>query len=294
MHYKTDATRIIKNVPRMKVWDSVQGKAKRALLLPSTELLDVKQGLEMGKIDHDTYILAFECVRDRAKKIYSDLKAMGFKNVDVIADTVQHYFRHKNQHVWGAHKPFDVVFLDFCGELTEDIHEFISIHLNKFVIQNGNGLVAKDGVLAFTHSFICRKNLLYKNRPAYRKDSFKYPADTLINPNLALEKAAWTCDKALEAMGLKCSALETYVVYNDTGVSMVYFSIKPFSKRKERSDKIRQYQQGHKTTPVYSGPLTTGQRAWRTRNLNKLQKQYAAATSAGVKAAIKRQINKLA
>ena len=163
------------------------------------------------------------------------------------------------------YKGFDVVFLDFCGQITSETLEVLKVLKGDFLSENG--------VLAFTFSVNFRNNPITKEGIKIRK-GFTLPTAS-FEPGTATKKqkrnAYWSCDKTLKALGLTSRSLGFYMHYKEIKgrVPMVFFTAST-----------------NKTKGV-------AKKAVKTRNLNKLRRDYANATSSGVKAAIKRKMNQI-
>ena len=295
MPYDYDAERIYKELPRRMVWDQVKGVAKSALLLTGRDCSDIKVGLAMGKMDINTTLDIFERDTEVCKKIKQNCLDMGLRNFAIWNSTIQNQDEMnlvccyeegmESDDPPGLFENYDVMFLDFCGEITQAIYDFLSYEkLNK------------NGVIAFTFSTLYRHNNFYQDNQSIRK-SFHTPKGALQLCNADNSKARWSCDKALESLGLKSESLVHYFHYKDDGcMPMVFFTIDPSKKKKVYTyTKIKQEQTIKKGDTDLKNPVMVraGKKAAQTRKVNAMQKEYDLASTAGVKAGIKRRMNKL-
>lgn len=290
MKYDYDVNRVYKTLPRTLAWDAVKGVAKAVLLLPGRDCLDIKQGLTMGKINLDTHLVLFEKDKEIAKIIVDTVKGMGFKKFDVRNYKVQWHSSERSDLNNEGFPKFDLAFLDFCGEITDEVADFIRDNFDTRYRTS----MSEDGVLCFTFSTQLRNNNFAKKYGGYGGEKFNLPAESMLWENSRCrEKAIWICDAILSEMELKSGSLRHFITYVDTRTPMLFFSIKTIKERKEKKEAVKKQNAKSKTAPVYSGTLSPQQRAWVTIRRNKLQQEYDAATTPGVKAWIKRRMNLL-
>lgn len=304
MAYDPNKERVFKKMAREMMFDQVReklhGPAGSALLFPGENCVDLIQGLELGVFKKNTYFCLIERDWEIADKIEKTCKRLRL-NFDIFDEDVTKIdFNSECFEGWD----FDIAFFDFCGPMTENIFRFL------YKLEQ---IDFKAEILGFTFSAVNRGLSNFpKNNPTISR-WFKTPEMTMVMPNLkdSRKTAEWACDKALLALGLRSSSIIDYVHYKERGTStpMVSFfldqsksTVRPANRIKEvvfektNSPKRKTNSQDEKTEVELKklSTMTSGQMAAYSRKKNKLQREYDAAKSAGIKAAIKREMNALA
>lgn len=291
MPYNYDVDRPIKAFVRKQLWTSVKGVAKKVLLLPGRDCLDIKEGIDAGKIDPETTVLhLFEEYSDIARIIRKNCKKLGLKHATVFDMQVQHlhwgetalysFFHTKTGRLAKGRSNYDLVFLDFCGQITQEILDFI-----KFIaIPNRINLMSDDGVLAFTFAYGLRREEFFKSQAHVRMNKTFIPPAGSLRPwsSQAQKKAVWTAQIALKSIKKGYKDLIDFYAYNDTKTPMLFFSVDFSGKQVQKKERKK-----HESNNYLPG----ARQAWVTRRTKKLQAEYKVATGPGDKSWIKREIN---
>lgn len=328
MSFDHDKDRPYKSLPRRLAWERVRGVAKKVLLLPGRECLDIKEGLAMGKATVNTEFHLVERDPETAKVIWRECKKLGLKNFTILKGEMcrgRAWWNDIEKEHGGDFltkmAEYDLAFFDFCGEMTDKVFRF----LMDFGV-NGHSdwmkFSAKNGVLAFTFSTVCRSNHFFckheenhdlhdatKGRNLQRFPStrrgFKIPQANQVNIHLDLYKAAWNCDATLDALGTKGGDLLDFITYKEEGRAkpMVFFTVdaEQLGASEEISnaawyalDAMAPPKKQKKAVAEKSPAMVeAGKKAWHTRRLNELQAEYAAEKIPSQKARIKRIMNAL-
>lgn len=234
--YNYDASRPMKTIPRSMFWNSIQGIAKKVLLLPARDCLDIQEGLRLGKIDENTHLDLFEKDPLIAHLIDQKCQSWGFKSFKVHNCDINEWFASyssviqrcenlglENKQVKDLYNQcknlfnYDAIFLDYCCQMSYKTFS---------AIQNArNAGILSCPVIAFTFSTNLRNNDFYRKDAGVRK-GFQYPHNSLINPRLNTSKQAiWSCDKTLSILGLRSKSIKFYMTYNDSRSPMVFFIV---------------------------------------------------------------------
>lgn len=224
--YNHEKERPMKDVPRHMLWDLIpEGEvAKRVLLFPAQYCKDLILGLNLGKIDKDTEYVFFEREHKTAQIILSTCKKLGLKDVTIIENdfgkTHSHIRDTKSELRDILNKKFDLVFLDTCGGMSQQIEDMVRELWHKDVIDN------ETTKFAVTFSTIYRNNVYYNMDQQYRK-SFKHPVGAMQLCGIDLHTSNWSCDKFLDALGIDSRYLVHFFHYKDgiNGSPMIFFSI---------------------------------------------------------------------
>jgi hypothetical protein len=305
MSYDPTKQRVMKEVAKKLMFNTIRIKmkgksAKKVLLLPGENCADLKEGLigaEVGGAKYrpwtsSTHFVLIEREKSIAKKIKKQCKELGLKSFEVI-----------NQEVADVSpadigNDFDIVFLDFCGQLTEKLFLFL------YNLEQQN---FQTKIMGLTFETLMRQNTFFKNNSTISK-WFRRPKDDakLGNVDGVAENADWACDKTLLALGLRCSSIIECIRYKEPGpaASMVTFFLdqsktgnnRPDSRINEVSLTMPIGRKEEVTTEKAFNLLTdafdsAGKKAAFTRKLRALQRAYNNEPSSGKRAWIKRSIN---
>ena len=91
--------------------------AKNALMMPGDTYLCVKEALQQGVIDKNTFIVAIEKDREIAQKLQKSLEQEGF-TYEVINNKLENVYRDIGLKDLDIGHGFDLVYLDTCGCFT--------------------------------------------------------------------------------------------------------------------------------------------------------------------------------
>lgn len=126
MAYKRDAAHAIKNefvYPQLAPGVNPVQPLKKILTLPSTTCGELKSMLAAGTIDLDTEIIGFEAKGKWYDEVVLAVAKLGFRKFTIYLGKIEN-------NAWLIIKshlecPFDLIFLDFCGNPTLPIDKFI-------------------------------------------------------------------------------------------------------------------------------------------------------------------------
>jgi len=213
--YNYDVDRPIKGFVRNQLWSRVKGTAKKVLLLPGRDCLDIKAGIDAGKINpKTTELYLFESRKDIAKIIRANCKKMGLRHAYIYPTSVH---KEVGKDVIESVENFDLMFFDFCGYVKPEIIDFLEWLCPK----------TQDpaNIIAFTFSVGLRNNPLYNLDPQFNK-TFHPPTGSICPwSSETKDKAAWTAQKTLKTIKKTDKDLIDFIHYNDTGSPMLFFSI---------------------------------------------------------------------
>ena len=206
--YDPIKTRPMKEVARNMVWDLIEGTAKRVLLFPGINCEDLLLGFKLGKINTETEFVLIEENPKIAISIRRRCSALGIRKFEIVNE---HF---SSSSLYGQEK-FDLIFLDFCGEMTELIFD---------ALKDGIKFLSEKIAMTFCTNYM---NNPFRNKWNEYRKSFKHPANTILGKGLSFEHANWSCDTALSALGVDAKSLIDFYTYKDgtKGRPMVFFSV---------------------------------------------------------------------
>lgn len=98
--------------------------ARKALFLPSVQVGDVETCLSRGIVSTDTDFVFIERDKGIIPAISNRSKELGLKSVQIHANNVDDFDFTASHEA----KPFDVVYIDLCGEMNGNIFQWIFQH----------------------------------------------------------------------------------------------------------------------------------------------------------------------
>ena len=263
-NYDHSSQHIFKHTARYVMGHSIRG-ARKALFLPGENALCVEVAFQCGAINKQTDVVLYEGNSDpraRAKivkKIHLRMKEIG---------VVKYEIREKNILNDKLESDFDLAYLDFCGQMTEKVFNFLRVN---------NVLLSKIPV-GYTFSLKPRMNTLYQETFGdYDYTNIKYPTNAqFLSADLkASDVSDWTICKFFEAIQAyeRCWELETLINYKEEGqaIPMVFFSTKLEGKviphKPKRKARRGRKPKNSKTPKGY----TPQQWAWAWENPNSIR-----------------------
>lgn len=280
-----------KNHIRPRLWKGMK-KIKKYASLPSPDCGDIISGLEHGVITKNTEIVAWE--KGDADAVRRKLKSLGIKKFVVHKGRIDTLRAAKILLESWEEKPFDMIYLDFCGELTYQMKEWMS----------AVAPVLNDTVVAATFCISFRNNQLaeewesgFDNWKIYKTEdprltvrSFGFDYAGSLN---AFEKANWTTqmmfDEILGRERINGRTPNEFIVYREEGLGSAPMLFLVFNKGKKN---------------IYQGPKEVSKPSnygldefrltstfLRSLSEERLWALYNAYTSPGKKAIIRRVIN---
>lgn len=199
-----------KNAVRGVVFDNV-APVKTALLFPSTHMYCVKEGIGRKVFSRDTRFIFIERDGNTAQTIQARSKAMGLKNI---------YIHHGQAHELDVNTiktelgnlPLEFAFLDFCGQLTNDL---------VFWLTEISPLFSAQATIAMTYSLRIRQNVLLDKLKEH--DSIDKWHRQLIKDDVYQGDRSSQWLKS--TMTLSCAAINTGVTFKPTE-AITYKSLK--------------------------------------------------------------------
>jgi hypothetical protein len=139
--------RLIKNLIRTALFRLAKRVSKCALLMPSIEMLDIKELLKKRVLNRKTFIFIIEKNRYIADSLEYQLEGLFDNKPHIHRGTLESFDFRVIQEKAGAGAKLDFVYLDTCGNLLQDLYPLI-YNLPKFCTANA--------FLAFTFATVHR------------------------------------------------------------------------------------------------------------------------------------------
>lgn len=188
MAYKIDETHEVKNFVRRNLWKGRTKPFNHILTLTSPTCGDIVDGINRGLIDKKTRLTIFEKEPSFVKDIHKKLTSLGLKNFDIINLAIEDGV----EIICQLHKirPFDLVYLDFCGNMTKKIKRFLGNYRLYDLFSNVT--------TAFTFSLNIRQNDLFdffKPNHMWSIHTTGFPKITAeVAGGIAINKLVWKKD----------------------------------------------------------------------------------------------------
>ena len=119
--YRVNVEHAFKEAIRTHLWSGIKSPIKAYLTLPGLLCGDIKDGLDRGIITPNTRIVAFEKCSKYVPQIESRLQELGCRNAKVYACRIETARAAKIIETSHRELPFDIAYIDLCGELTPAI-----------------------------------------------------------------------------------------------------------------------------------------------------------------------------
>jgi hypothetical protein len=239
---KSNWRRTNKDIARLKAVECDKTH-KIAVFLPSDSCEDLKEGLENGLIDLNTYLIVVERENDRMKSIEKFLKTKKFKN----------YYPHLGEvfdldlEVVLKDKKVDYMFFDICGNLTAKIANWFNKYQDYFSLN-----MRMPTTLAIHH----RKGEFNSAIETILKNENEKELDELLTVNNNLLSCNVNKNNLIEHVRSNCQVL--------------YYA---FSKRKISITELHIYQD--ERTPMILINTIIGQSKIEDETFKKIAKEYS-------------------
>jgi len=273
MSYRNDAPHIWKDAVYRLLFSEARIKPiKKYVTLPAIHCRDIEWGINNGFIDPETTeILAFERNINLIAQIEMKINQLQCKRATVVPVDITSADSAIKDFDKGS--PIDLMFIDFCGEMTEKVFNFIrKIGSISIAIPSG-----------WTFCLSSRRNKwLDKIR-----DEFK---DTKFKVNHTFMGLVKMPERLIHNMNLTISDFfEAHNIFSNRMLSRV------FTYREDGRAQNMLFFTNKCTNPQMTLPVQTRSKAKKTQyselSIAQLNDLYHAEISAGKKAAIKRAIN---
>lgn len=297
MSYDQEISRFHKPASHSYLWGSVTDPIKCGWFFPAKHCHDLQFGIDQGKITTDTALVLFErdpeimkhikqfcrenCLHNtiffniRFEDFFTKVRRKG-AITNIHGDDIMSLYNLKRPSDILKAQPFscpDIAFFDFCGDITSEnlnILERLCPWLQKTVV-------------GFTFSVLARNNKLYdgfeENVGNYLKIKNTFQVFPSTSP--CYNKGIFAAELACKA--LRNNAPDHLMMYQEPNRLSMIFLLLNMNNKEVRREYARRYQTKIKAKNGTSSP----------DSIRTLQALYASAKSAGIKAWIKRKINKI-
>lgn len=260
------------------IWTYLTEPAKKVLLMPGEDCLDIIVGLEYGKINKDTVIHIVE----RNKKV---LDKIAYKCVNLGIPLSNLCFYHGQVEDLAAklfsNSHYDLIYLDLCGQLTYPVLSLIKYMGYKEVFKNTPVFFTfcnhiRNGNELFWDTF--KSDLDYSEGIDF-KYSVPYAKDYLPH-----KIAFWTVRTVLDSMNIRSNrklSINFFKSYREVGMANKFCFFGTDFRPRNRAPRVKRA-----IKPAIPMKKVESE-------INMLEVIYSNQVSAGKKAAIRRKINLL-
>jgi hypothetical protein len=296
MNYRNDAHHPCKQNVYPCLAKALNGHgAKKILTFPSTEAKELVYLLEVGKITVNDHIVAIEGRADLVPLVKARLEALGFRSFQILQGKAENLAKEIiDLHLQGR---FDLIFLDFCGNLKTDTAKLLSDI--RFVLRD------TEVAATFNLNFRGCPQELENNDRFFEYSLGEEGSYSVIGINEAsksylISKAEWTCGRFWESLEVEdYDLLHSVIIYSD-GQPMIFFMHKgvPSFKNEVKNRSMLKLLTEIAKKSRRESRVAAATKSWEVRKnrenaIKNLMEQYAQTSSAGVKAAIKKKVNKI-
>ena len=224
MGYPVDAAHPYKHYARSVILNGIDAPAKKVLLMPSKNCLDIQAGLESGHFNKETEFVLFERDPEIAKSIrdFCDLYNLWYRLH--VTDLFSQKSVKLIQQSDGT-RPFDLIFFDFCCKFNPRVNAFLQ------------ELWCRSGICyaptAFTYSITTRRvpsKMVEDCKNTRRGDKFNFKYGHVYHSPGSYElhrNAIASAILTLNCMEYRKTCIHDFLMYKEPGkgLEMLTFTI---------------------------------------------------------------------